>query len=125
MLHWLDGFIHSSGFGGLAAVFAAAIAYRAATRAGREQTIRADEDRWWDQAKWATEQLAGDDNAVEVGVATFQFLLDYAPDSQAAAFVRAAVQPVLHLPLAPDVDADALPGAQLDQGQEADDVNDQ
>ncbi|MDN5805459.1 MAG: hypothetical protein L0H26_12875 [Microlunatus sp.] len=120
MWGWLNGFVHSSGFGGLAAVVAAAIAYLAATKGARAQSERADEDRWWDQAKWATERLAGDDSEVALGIATFQFLVEHAPDSQAAAFVTSAVLPVLGAPDLSDIDGDPPAEAHLDQGQEVD-----
>lgn len=55
--HWVDSFVRSSGFGGLAAVVAASVAYRAATRAADQQRDTAARDRWWDQAKWAFDRL--------------------------------------------------------------------
>ncbi|WP_040385125.1 hypothetical protein [Demetria terragena] len=96
-MDWLSTFVTSPGFGGLAAVAAAVIAYRGATKGVRAQNARAIEDRWWEQAKWATEKLAGDDNDVALGLSTLNFLIEHAPpDSNAVAFVRHAVFPVVN-----------------------------
>ena len=115
MAHWLSGFVYSPGFGGLAAVVAATIAYAAAVSNARAQNERADEDRWWDQARWATRLLAGDSD-VAIGIGTLRFLMDRAPDSQAAAFVNSAVMPVVGADRAP-VDAPADGDSDLDAGR--------
>lgn len=116
MAHWLSGFVYSPGFGGLAAVVAATIAYAAAVSNARAQNERADEDRWWDQARWATRLLAGEDSDVAIGIGTLRFLMDRAPDSQAAAFVNSAVMPVVGADRAP-VDAPADGDSDLDAGR--------
>jgi hypothetical protein len=62
---WLAEWSRSAGFGGTAAIVAAAIAYRAArANAARQQWV----DRkvqWWARAQWALERVLSDDGRTQ------------------------------------------------------------
>ncbi len=107
VIGWINTWSHTAGFGGAAAVVASVIAYLAARRGAGSQAEQAQEDRWWDQAKWATEQLTGDDTSAGMGLAALQYLLDEAPSSQAGGFVRMAVMPIIEA--STDDEMDLLP----------------
>lgn len=76
---WLSDWLRSPGFGGLAAVVAATIAYRAASRAAAVSRASATADRqqrdrserksqWWKRAEWALDLTLDDDTrARQVG----------------------------------------------------------
>lgn len=49
------GWLTSAGFGGFAAVVAAAIAYAAARWTARVHRDSSRHDQWWDRLKWAVE----------------------------------------------------------------------
>jgi hypothetical protein len=104
VIHWINDWSHTAGFGGAAAVVASVIAYLAARRGAGSHAEQAQEDRWWDQAKWATEQLVGDDLSAGMGLAALQYLLDEAPSSQAGGFVRMAVMPIIEASVEEEVD---------------------
>ena len=72
VLGWLSQWVRSPGFGGLAAVAAATIAYRAASRAAAGARLNATEDRrqrdsaerksqWWKRAEWALDLTLEED----------------------------------------------------------------
>lgn len=74
-LSWWDQWLKSPGFGGVAAVAAAGIAFGAATLAARSSREQAKEDRdqrtaaerksqWWSRAQWALDLLKDNDSAV-------------------------------------------------------------
>jgi len=79
LLDWLGAWAQSPGFGGLAAVVAAVIAYRAARKAADAQRANAEDDRrqreraerksqWWARAQWALDlTLSQDPEARVVG----------------------------------------------------------
>jgi hypothetical protein len=50
---WLSDWIRTAGFGGAAAVLAAAIAYAGVRRNVRVQREASRKEQWWDRAKWA------------------------------------------------------------------------
>ena len=69
---WLDSFVKSPGFGALAALSAAAIAYRAATRRiehdrsidlehRRDAVIAANDERWWEALMWVYDNIDSKD----------------------------------------------------------------
>lgn len=71
-LDWLGAWAQSPGFGGLAAVVAAVIAYRAARKAADTQRVNAAADRaqreraerknqWWARAQWALDLTLSQD----------------------------------------------------------------
>jgi hypothetical protein len=76
---WLSTFVTSPGFGGLAAVFAAGIAFAAARRSALEAARQAKEDRdqrnraerkaqWWARAEWALNLIvSGDTEQATIG----------------------------------------------------------
>ncbi len=87
--HWLSAWIRSSGFGGVAALLAAAIAYRAARRAASVQRDNARDDRvqreraerknqWWLRAQWALDLTLAeaDTEARTVGFNVLKALAD-------------------------------------------------
>ncbi|MEH0110652.1 hypothetical protein V6N00_13155 [Tersicoccus sp. MR15.9] len=90
---WVDGWLHSPGFAGTAAVLAAGVAYLAArinasaqregVAAQRENSERQDDaarvDRWWDQMKWAIEQIDGDSESQYLGIEALQQFAETAP----------------------------------------------
>lgn len=102
--HWLDTFSRTPGFGGVAALGAAAVAFAAASktvRASREsttKTIRAQavekrEDRWWDTARWAYDSFARQEATrnVPVVLAVLQHLtteLGERPDTEGGRLVK-------------------------------------
>lgn len=104
---WVDNFVHSSGFGGVAAVIAASVAYSAATRAADQQRDTAARDRWWDQAKWAFDRLDAPETQASA-LEAFDELLDRARDDSEKAFVQAALRPGLDegVELSADSEAD-------------------
>ncbi|GAA2036079.1 hypothetical protein [Pseudokineococcus marinus] len=75
LLDWLGAWAQSPGFGGLAAVVAAVIAYRAARKAADTQRANAEEDRkqreraerknqWWARAQWALDLTLSQDTEI-------------------------------------------------------------
>jgi len=86
--HWLSAWIRSPGFGGVAALVAAVIAYRAARRAAVVQKSNADGDRtqrerserknqWWQRAQWALDlTLSEDTEARTVGFKVLRALAE-------------------------------------------------
>ncbi|KNX39685.1 hypothetical protein [Luteipulveratus halotolerans] len=103
---WLGEWARSPGFGGVAAVAAAVIAYRAASKNAKSQADQAVEDRWWDQAKWAVEQLAVDR---QMALSALQHLAESAPTVAAGDFLQAVALPIIDAP-GEDDEADSLEG---------------
>lgn len=115
---WLGDFVQSPGFGGLAAVVAATVAYWSSRRGDAERQRTAERDRWWDQAKWALDRL--DNPGTQDGaLAALISLLNRAADDTEKAFVSAAVFPGLDQDLE-GVDQEPLQEAHLDQRFEED-----
>lgn len=56
----LESFLTSAGFGGLMAVVAAAIAFRAARHSAQQKLKTDRKDQWWARAEWALNQIAND-----------------------------------------------------------------
>lgn len=52
-LTWLSGWLQSAGFGGVAAIVAATIAFAAARQGARRQERADRKDQWWARAQWA------------------------------------------------------------------------
>lgn len=102
--HWLDTFSRTPGFGGVAALGAAAVAFAAASktvRASRESTtktiwaqaVEKREDRWWDTARWAYDSFARQEATrnVPVVLAVLQHLtteLGERPDTEGGRLVK-------------------------------------
>jgi hypothetical protein len=95
VLGWLNEWTQTAGFAGIAAVIAAVIAYLGVRRTNRNDAEVAAANQWWDQARWASERLGLDDQSVAIGLAAFDELLEAAPGSKAAGFVRAAMRAVI------------------------------
>lgn len=111
VLHWLSGWAQSPGFGGLAAVVAAVIAYKAAGRAARTSDRNAVADRtqrdhaerksqWWKRAEWALDlTLSQDSETRTVGFKVLEALAEsewaeeHEGDVIAAATERSLGQP--------------------------------
>lgn len=92
----LGAWLLSPGFGGAAAVVAASVAFYGTRLNRRSAERRAREGRWWDQARWATDLLLkDDDDAVGMGIAALEHLLDKAPDVEAADFAATAMEPLI------------------------------
>lgn len=83
---WWDSWLKSPGFGGLAAVFAAVIAFFAARLASRTSREQAEKDRtqrtvterksqWWARAQWALDLLKERETAIrEMGLRVLEAL---------------------------------------------------
>ncbi|WP_347352811.1 hypothetical protein [Intrasporangium sp.] len=95
VLGWLNEWTQTPGFAGIAAVIAAVIAYRGVRRTNRNDADLAAANQWWDQARWASERLSGDSRSAAIGLAAFDQLLEVAPGSKAAGFVRAAMRALI------------------------------
>lgn len=102
VLGWLGDWTQSTGFAGTAAVAAAVVAYLGVRRTNRNDAEVAAANQWWDQARWASERLSLDDQSVAIGLAAFDELLEAAPGSKAAGFVRAAMRAVIERGRQPD-----------------------
>lgn len=57
--------------------------------------MRAREERWWEQARWAADLLLQGDDRQALGIAALAQLVDEAPDVEAALFARVALQPII------------------------------
>ncbi|MDN5795524.1 MAG: hypothetical protein L0H79_07195 [Intrasporangium sp.] len=95
VLGWLNEWTQTPGFAGIAAVIAAVIAYRGVRRTNRNDADLAAANQWWDQARWASERLSGDSKSAAIGLAAFDQLLEVAPGTKAAGFVRAAMRSLI------------------------------
>jgi len=97
-VNWLGEWLSSPGFGGLAAVVAAAIAYRGVRRTVGQQQEAARKQQWWDRARWALDLTQDDDNEVArlVGLEGLEALAEseYAEQHEAEV-ISAAVAPLL------------------------------
>lgn len=97
-MDWLGEWLSSPGFGGLAAVVAATIAYRGVRRTVQQQQEAARKQQWWDRARWALDLTQQDDNEVArlVGLEVLEALAEseYA-DQHEAEVISAAVAPLL------------------------------
>lgn len=100
VLTWLNDWTQTAGFAGVAAVIAAVIAYGGVRRSNRSAAQLAAANQWWEQARWASERLSGDDKSAAIGLAAFAELLEAAPGSTAADFVRAAMGSIIEAPAA-------------------------
>lgn len=68
LVRWLADWSRSAGFGGVAAIAAATIAYRAARQNARRQEKADRKAQWWARAQWALDLTLSDDpHAQEVG----------------------------------------------------------
>jgi hypothetical protein len=101
VLTWLNEWTRTAGFAGVAAVIAAAIAYSGVRRTNRSDAALAADNQWWEQARWASERLSRDERSAAIGLAAFDELLDAAPGSKAAGFVRAAMGSLIDAPSTP------------------------
>lgn len=111
---WIDGWIRTPGFGGATAVVAAGLAYRGAARSRRSEDVRAREQRWWEQARWAGDLLTEQPARQALGIAALGQLVDEADDVEASVFAMAALDQVI---AAPVVDEAPLDEADLDIDQ--------
>ena len=94
-LFWFPDFAQSSGFAGVLAVIAAAIAYFAATR-------NADRGRWWSRAEYALDLTLGKDEATRlVGIEMLRSLRS--SDQREQDFIKAAADLILD----PNADGDS------------------
>ncbi len=105
VLSWLDGFVHSSGAGGLGALLAALIAWSAA-RAGLRQraTSASDESRrhaedarhekWWSRLQWALDRYASSDpRERHIGEAyLFELINSRFADAEEATMIEAIIE---------------------------------
>lgn len=94
-LDWLAKFATSPGFGGLAAVIAALVAYRAARRTADAARSSATSQQWWETARWAADKLLmssqGGGDALEdadaaPAIVTLQYLGRTAPSAEMSDF---------------------------------------
>lgn len=106
---WISEWVRSPGFGGVAALVAAVIAYRAARRAAAVQRANANDDRdqreraerknqWWLRAQWALDRtLDQDSEARTVGFNVLQALAESEwADQHEADIVAAATDRALY-----------------------------
>ena len=71
----IELFLRSPGFGGLAAVVAAAIAFLGVVRSNATKRKADRKQQWWDRARWALDLLLGEtETARDVGVAALDAL---------------------------------------------------
>lgn len=63
---WLSEWSRSAGFGGTAAIVAAAIAYRAARAGARRQQWVDRKVQWWARAQWALERVLSEDDRTQM-----------------------------------------------------------
>lgn len=112
LYRWLSDWSRSAGFGGVAAIIAATIAYFAARQNARRQERADRKNQWWARAQWALDlTLRTDDaHAQEVG---FDMLSALAKSEWAGEHegdvIAAATQPALdaeEIGAAPEVDVD-------------------
>lgn len=107
--HWLDSFSRTSGFGGLAALVAAVLAFLAAARSVqaadantratlREEARQKREDRWWDTARWAYDAFARADASARPLIPEIIAHLDAdqgrRPDTEGGRFIRVFAETV-------------------------------
>lgn len=94
---WLSEWIRTPGFGGAAAVVAAAIAYAGVRRNARVQREASRKEQWWDRAKWALDlTLSNVPEEREVGYAMLDALADseWAQEHESDV-IAAATEPAL------------------------------
>lgn len=73
----LGDWLTSAGFGGAAAVAAAAIAYAAAWRTARAHRDSSRRDQWWDRLKWAVElALSPEPTRSAAGLRALEAIMD-------------------------------------------------
>lgn len=107
--HW----VMSPGFGGVAAVLAASLAFWGAQSGRRSADQRAREERWWEQARWAADLLLQGDDRQALGIAALDQLVHEAPDVEAALFARVALQPIVFA----GEEVELVDGSQDDEAQ--------
>lgn len=79
-------FFLSPGFGGLAAVLAASIAFEGLRRSVKAQRETARKEQWWDRARWALDLTLSDQSSTrEVGYGVLEALAEseYAAEHEA------------------------------------------
>ena len=105
---WISDWAQSAGFGGTAAVVAAVIAFKAATRVASAARTTASEDRaqreraerkaqWWQRAQWALDlTLSSDTETRTVGFKVLEALADSEwAEEHEADIIAAATERVL------------------------------
>ena len=76
LLTW-GQWLTSSGFGGTAAVLAAALALIGVRRSSAIYRENARKDQWWDRLKWAVDMvLSGDEQRANVGLAALSAIAE-------------------------------------------------
>jgi len=109
--------LKSPGFGGLAAVVAASIAYVGVRRSTAVQRKNARTDQWWDRLKWAVElALSPEPTKYKAGIRALEAVIDATGyDADEATFVANVA----------DVFVEADGSGTLDSEEDSDDQADQ
>lgn len=94
--HWITLFVRSPGFGRVAAVGAAAVAFHTSGKAAETQRETAAHDRWWDQAKWTLEGINNPDTEASA-IGLLGLLADNAPGDDERAFLMGVLLAYLEL----------------------------
>lgn len=126
---WLYTFSTSAGFGGIAAVVAALIAYRGVRRSAAVARQNARSAQWWENARGAADRLLSADNITpgeddnralltdrdaRAAITTLHHLGENAPSDIEAAFVQEVLGVVL------EVDSGETPAQTDDQDSQED-----
>lgn len=93
VFEWLNAWVRTPGFGGFAVVVGAGLAYLATSKTRDGENARAREQRWWEQARWATEQAwSAESHSQALGIAALAHLVEEATDVEAATFAVRALE---------------------------------
>lgn len=115
---WMSAWAMSPGFGGLAALAAAAVAYRGAVRSIRNQRASTRKEQWWDRARWAldlTLSESGEERAVGFAVLEALASSEWAEEHETDV-IAAATEPTLEAYEDQGESADLDSGAQWRHG---------
>jgi hypothetical protein len=98
---WFLPWAQTPGFGGVAAVVAAAIAFSASRYQARVQRAAQWKEQWWKRAEWALNLTLSDDSAAsEIGISVLEALAasewatEHEDDVIAAALVHSVSTPL-------------------------------
>lgn len=120
VLEWLNAWVRTPGFGGFAVVVGAGLAYRAASKTRDGENERAREQRWWEQARWATEQAWSEEPSSQaLGIAALAHLVEEDPDVEAATFAFRAMEVFFDEGLVEVIDEPADDSGDLHDDEEA------
>lgn len=124
LYRWFSEWSRSAGFGGVAAISAATIAFFAARQNARRQERADRKAQWWARAQWALDlTLVDDEHAQEVGFGMLDALAnsEWAGEHEADV-IAAATEPALEAAAAsqsmPDSHRDRPEGANAPDSEE-------